>query len=219
MTTRLQIYNGALLLIGERHLASLTEARKPRYVLDKVWTDNGVQYCLEQGQWDFAIRAAKLTYDPDFASNWGYQRAFPKPTDYVNTAGVCQDEYLNIPLTRYKDEVNYWFADLDVIYVRYVSNHADYGMNLGRWPAAFTEYVKAHFAARIVRDMTNDAREIDKITHPDKGVEALARLTALSQNSQQNPTSFPAQGRWSRARRGSSGVGWDRGNPNALIGG
>ena len=73
MTSRLQIYNGALLLCEERFLSSLTEDREPRHLLDHVWNNGGVRYCLEQGQWRFAMRSVSLDYDtsvvPDLM-NW-----------------------------------------------------------------------------------------------------------------------------------------------------
>jgi hypothetical protein len=50
--------------------------------------------------------------------------AFAKPTDWVDTSAVCQDEYFRVPLLQYADEVGYWFADLDEIYVKYVSDGA-----------------------------------------------------------------------------------------------
>lgn len=81
MTTQLDIYNGALLHCGERFLASLTEQREPRRLLDRVWSSNGVKTCLEQGQWNFAMRTIQIDYDPSIAPSFGYARAFQKPND------------------------------------------------------------------------------------------------------------------------------------------
>ena len=140
-TDRLKIYNGALQIIGDRRLAGLSENVKARHELDAVWQDGGVQYCLEQAQWNFAMRTAMITYDPDVDPAFGYQHAFEKPTDWVNTSAVCQDEYYNVPLLQYADEVGWWFADITPIYVKFVSNGDDYGMNLAKWPYSFTEFV------------------------------------------------------------------------------
>ena len=43
MITRLQLYNSALLLLGERNLASLSENREPRRLLDHVWDTGASQ--------------------------------------------------------------------------------------------------------------------------------------------------------------------------------
>ena len=149
-TTRLLLYNGALLLCGEGELSSLSENREPRILLDHVWNDGGVRYCLEQAQWHFAMRASRFDYDASIVPDWGFQRAFAKPTDWVATSGVFQDEYMRTPLTQYADEIAYWWSDFDEIYVRYVSDHANYGGDFAKWPASFTDYVKAYFAGRIV---------------------------------------------------------------------
>ena len=57
MTDRLSLYNDALLLCGERALTSLSEDREPRRLLDQIWNSGGVNVCLAEGQWFFAMRA------------------------------------------------------------------------------------------------------------------------------------------------------------------
>jgi hypothetical protein len=139
MTTKLQLYNNALLLCGERALGSLTEEREPRRLLDQVYDTDGIKKCLEMGQWKFAMRTIQIDYDPDVSPTFGYQRAFDKPTDWVVTSSVCSDEYFRAPLLQYTDEAGYWYADLNTIYVRYVSDDAQYGKNIGSWPGSFLE--------------------------------------------------------------------------------
>jgi hypothetical protein len=116
-TDRLKIYNGALLICGERAIAALTDNNAPRRALDEVWNDGGVRYCIEQAQWKFAMCASKFTYDTSITPTWGYRRAFAKPSDWVLTSAVCTDEYFRSPLTQYSDEVGFWFADQDDLYI------------------------------------------------------------------------------------------------------
>src|SRR6185369_1444544 len=111
-------YNNALLDVGERALASVTEPREPRRLLDIAWDSGAVEWCLEQGQWNFAMRSSKLDYSPSVEPPFGYRRAFNKPTDWIRTAAVASDEYFRVPLLTYVDESSYWFSDLDTIYVR-----------------------------------------------------------------------------------------------------
>ncbi len=162
MTTQLTLYNDALLLCGERFLASLTEEREPRRLLDQVWSSGGVKACLELGQWNFAMCSIQIDYDPGMEPDFGYRRAFVKPDDWVLTSGVCSDEFFRCPLLRYWDEANYWYSDLDTIYVRYVSNDVAYGMNLNHWPQTFAEVVEAHFAAKIIKKLSNSESEEDR---------------------------------------------------------
>lgn len=214
-TSRLKIYNGALLLCGDKSLANLTENREPRYLLDEVWNDDGVRYCLEQAQWHFAMRASRLDYNPAITPDWGFQRAFDKPTDWVATSGVFYDEYMRSPLLQYADEVAYWFADVDEIYVKYVSDDASYGNDLAKWPASFTDYVKAYFAYRIVRKLPGGAEKVEDI----KKELGKTLVTAKNRAAMTQPATFPSRGTWAAARHAGRRAGrWDGGNPNSLIG-
>lgn len=200
MTDKLSVFNGALMLAGERFLASLTEEREPRRLLDRVWDSNGVKACLEMGQWNFAMRTVQIDYDTSLQPDFGYARAFEKPSDWVLTSALCSDEYFRQPLNRHKDEAGYWYADLDTLYVRYVSNHVAYGMDLNKWPESFREMVEEYFCSRVIKKLTNSQEEEER---------SLARLKkkvlhAKSRAAMTDPTSFPAQGGWSRARMGSS---------------
>jgi hypothetical protein len=221
-TTRLKIYNGALLIVGERSISALTDRVEPRFLLDNVWNDGGIRYCIEQAQWRFAMRATRQTYDPAVEPAFGYRRAFPKPTDWVATSAVCQDEFFNVPLTQYSDETSFWFADWDEIFVKYVSDHADYGSNLSLWPFSFTEYVKHYFAGKIVEKLPGKeslvARLLGAPGRPETGTVHGALITAKNRDAMAGPTTFPARGSWVRARFGSR-AGWnDGGNRGSLIG-
>lgn len=218
---RLKIYNGALLLCKSRALASLTENREPRYLLDQVWQDNGVRNCLQMGQWRFARRSAQLDYNPAIQPDWGPPRAFEKPTDWVSTSAVCSDEYLRNPLINYRDEAGFLFADLDTIYVTYISDDTAYGLNYALWPEAFTEFVKAYFASKVVGKLTNDEKLIERITLPRRGVLDKALLLAKNTDAQADPPKPLAQGTWSRARQGTGrarGPMGDGGSSGSLIG-
>jgi hypothetical protein len=206
MATKINLYNGALLLCGERFLASLTEEVEPRRLLDHAWDTGGVRAALEKGQWHFAMRTVLVDYDPGIAPDFGYARAFLKPTDWVLTSALCSDEYFNSPLTQYADEAGYWYSDLDVIYVRYVSDDSSYGGDLAHWPESFREYMEAYLACKIVKSLTADKDTIDEVEKEEK--ERLEH--AKSRAAMAAPTSFPARGAWSRSR--SRSTRGDRGN-------
>ncbi len=221
MTTRLELYNAALLICGERFLASLTEDREPRRLLDHVWDNDGVKHCLESGQWKFAMRAVLLDYDTSITPDFGYRRAFSKPTDWCCTSAVCVDEYFNTPLTQYVEETGYWFADYDELYIRYVSNDSSFGGDLSIWPSKFADYVAAHFAGKIILKLTSDKDKQRMILGDDfsgnrKGILAAARKEAKSLDAMSGPTTFPATGSWVSSRGGRSSR--DRGSRSNLIG-
>jgi hypothetical protein len=124
MATQLSVYQGALRLLGPHELATLTDDRPERYQLDNAWTD-AVAYMLLQGLWNFAIRTITVTESGTPIAGWDY--AFTKPSDYVRTVGK-------------------WYANVDTLYVRHVSNHASYGLNITGWPLSFTKALEAYLA-------------------------------------------------------------------------
>jgi hypothetical protein len=212
--SQLSLYNKALLLCGERSLASLAEEREPRRRLDEVWDGGGaVKTCLEQGQWNFAMRSVQIDYDSGVTPGFGYARAFEKPADWVLTSAVCADEFFRVPLLDYWDESGYMYADVDTIYVRYVSNNASYGLDMGKWPESFREYVEEFLCSKIIKAITEDDGA------EDRSLKRLRKklLTAKSRAAMAEPTQFPAQGGWSSARNGGA-YRRDCGNNGSLIG-
>ena len=209
--TQLSIYNEALLLCEERTLASLSESRKPRFLLDQVWNDNGLRDCLSEGQWTFATRSISVTYDPNIQPAFGYIHAFQQPADFVRTCGVASDGYFNSALSQFADENGYWWGDMDTMFVKFVSSDPSYGLDLTLWPEYFTRFVEAHFATKIVGPLTHDNNL--KMTLEKKREQTLD--SARSKNGINEPAGFFPRGQLSRARQGlyfgrpdRNGSGW-----------
>jgi hypothetical protein len=210
MTTKLGLYNGALRLCKERKLATITENRQPRHLLDDAWadgqTEGAVKRCLELGQWTFATRTQEIYASSSVEPDFGYRNAFDQPTDMVDIIALCSDQYLENPLTRYIDERHYWYADIDPIYVSYVSNDPSYGADLSLWPQSFADMVEAELARQICGSLTGaDNAYVEKI-YKDR------LIIAKSGDAMRKPTRFMPEGSWSAARRG----GW--GNRRGYVG-
>lgn len=215
MTDQLSLYNGALRVLGQRKLASLSEDSEPRHLLDDVWDEGGIDACLEEGLWNFATRTIRLDYNPAIEPDFGFQRAFDKPSDWIRTSGLAADGYFRIRLTdeQAKDEAGQWYADIDTIYARFVSNDNAYGNDLTLWPQSFINFVEAFFALKISPRIVKAAAtraELQKLY--DKML-----IKARSKDAMNEGTAFPPQGGWSSARRGSGGRS-DRGGRGNLIG-
>lgn len=198
--TKLGLFNGALRLCKERKLSSLTESREPRRLLDDAYGDGSttgaVTACLQMGQWTFAMRAAQLSYSPSIEPDFGYRRAFDQPTDLIRVSALCGDEYFTSPLTQYADERGYWYADLDTIYVRYVSSHASYGADLANWPESFAKLVEGYLAFEICGSLTG--ADPDFVTK----VYKQRKKDALSLDAMNKPAGFAPMGSWASARHG-----------------
>lgn len=210
---KLSIYNGALLFLGDRQLSALTDNVESRRLLDSVWDRDAIDTVLEHAQWNFAMRSAKYEYSPSISPSFGYSRAFEKPSDIVRVCAVCTDEFFNFPLLQYADEAGFWFADLDEIFVKIVSNDGSYGNDYSLWPPSFKRYVEAWLGCQIVWKLTqNQSKEEAK----KKECERLL-VKAKSQDAFNDPTRFMPPGRFRTARSGGWNRG-DRGNRGRLIG-
>jgi len=225
--SRLQIYNDALLLLGQRPIANLTVNEEGRRLLDQVWDGagqgtGGVDACLEQGQWKFATRASKFEYDTDITPEFGHQFAFAKPTDWMETVSVCTDEYFLAPLLNYSDENQFWLASVHPLYIKYISNDADYGKNLSLWPVSFREFVVAYFASRVVHKVAPGmaAYIIGDPTKPEqRGILQSRLLTAKNRDAWAGATKLMAPGSWVKSRQRYGNGNWrDGGSRASLIG-
>ncbi len=215
MTDKLSIYNGALTVLGERKLGSLTEDRPPRHKLDDVWDNDFVNRVLKKGQWNFAARSVKLTASTTATSDFGYQFVFEKPAaDFIRTMMVCYDEYFNQPITRYTDEAKVIFCDSEIIYLQYVSNDSQFGGDFSLWPEDFTEFAEHYMAYKV-------APRLVGIDISDTKLEAKQKrrlLDAKSGDAMESPAKFAPVGGWTRSRGGFRSGSGDRGNRSRLIG-
>ena len=211
-TSKINLYNAALFEIGDRKLVSLTENVESRRVLDEVY-DRVVEQCLSDASWNFAIRPIKIISDTGIAPNFGFTEIFAKPTDWLKTIGVSGDDRWTAPITQYHDDLNYWASDISPMYVRYVSNDASYGLDLTKWPQAFTRYVELSLAFRILPRLNQNKGDKERLMRDVK----LAKRAAMAQDTmnEAQPKFFPTSS-WTLARRSSGGG--DRGNRGSLIG-
>lgn len=210
MTTKLSVYNGALRNLGSRNLASLSENRESRRVLDTAWDGGFVDEILELGQWVFATRTVEISYDPSITTDFGYTYGFGKPDDFVRTAGVCQDELFQIPLLDYRDENGFWWSNLDTIYVSYISNDTSFGNDLSLWPQTFIDFAEKNLALKVCKRLTQS--DNDEVILQKKVEKALVKARSI--DAMADPVRFAPRGRWANARLGSQGQRYDtNGNP------
>lgn len=214
-TDRLALYNIALAALGDRSLDSLTEDREPRRLLDEIYTrgQGAVKFFLEQGLWNHAIRTSQIDNSPSVSTSFGFAYAFDFPTDFVRLVQISADEYFDDPLIRYEVEPNFIYADVTPIFLRYVSDHADYGNDLSLWPETFTLWAGHWLATQLGPRLIND-KDLQLLEKRTKRLLADAR----SKDAQQEPPRFPPISSWARARYGRYSGRRDRGSLNQLLG-
>lgn len=194
MATKLGVYNGCLRELGETRLENLSEAREPRFTLDEHFL-TGVRYCLEQGQWNFATRAIEVEADTNVEPTFGYDHAFEKPDDIVRIMGVSSEPTFQQPLEDYLEEGGYWYANVAPIYVRYVSDDDEYGLDLSEWPETFTLAVETWLASLIVGTVKQS--QSDKAALVKLATDRL--LDAASKDAQRSASKRMPVGSWNRS--------------------
>ena len=204
---KLAIYNGALRRLGEGPLAALTENRQPRRVLDGIWGGSNeiVRLALERGEWNFAIRTVEGVPSESVEPPFGFTLAYDKPDDFRRLAALSGDDRFTTTLmhTQYMDEAGYWFTDIDPIYIRYVSDDTDYGMNSGAWTEVFRDYLECDLAWGACEQITNGGSKRDRLERD----RAKALTAAKSHDAMQEGVKFPPRGAWATSRAGW-GNGW-----------
>jgi hypothetical protein len=197
MADRLTIYRGACRLLGQQRVASLTEEAPTRRALDDAWRPTG-DYLLARGLWNFAIRTVELTQDEDVEPLFGYDYAFSKPDDWIRTASISDDGTFVSGLTDFEDETNYWYADCDPLYVRYISSDDEYGWNVGEWRAPFAKAFEARLAFECGLPITGDkSNRNDMEGLAEKRLREAKTLDAVDERVRPTPT-----GRLVRSRGG-----------------
>jgi hypothetical protein len=214
MTTKLDLYRGAARALGERRIESLTENSPMRRELDDAWSNDAVKLCLSTGLWNFAMRAVKLDYSPSVEPEFGFRRAFDKPTDWVRTAGFGTGENFRGLPDGYNDEGGFWLSDSDEIYVRYISDDTSYGQDYSLWPANFTVYAQHWLALQVCERITQSEEKYQKIER------VMLRLYSKAANTDamDEPTRSLPSGSWVTARLSGSSWNRDLGSRTRLIG-
>jgi hypothetical protein len=209
--SKLRIYNQALGHLGERSLASLSEPREPRRVLDDYYSDV-VAHCLEMGNWKFALRDAAIDAHASVTPAFGFAKAFRKPIDCVRTCQVSANETFEPPLLRFTAESLgtmgvFWYADCDPLYVRYVSNHAAFGgLDLSRWTQLFEDYVALRLALLACPRISGAESRAESLRRQERKALAAAR----EHDAANSPPQFQPGGTWAMSRGAGNASRWNR---------
>jgi hypothetical protein len=125
----------------------------------------------------------------------------------VRTAAISDTPLLwpELGPNMFVDETTNWHADCDPLFVSYVSNDVQFGLNLGNWPQTFTTFVYLEMASRVAPHVSG----LD-----DNAQEALfkrkyrAMKDALSKDAMNGSSKRPPPGRLVSSRPGRFVRGW-----------
>lgn len=174
--TKLSQYNDALLALGERQLATLTDESEARRALDAAY-DGALDYCLSIVKPKWASVVKKIdTFTTD--ANMDFANVFSLPADYVAIVKPYSDPKLDEEVTRYILQGRKFATDHSILYLRYISNTASGVADFTAWSPTFLDFFTAYLANKICPRIKPDgqkdiaallstnltiAREFDKI--------------------------------------------------------
>lgn len=198
---QLATYNGALRRLGSTKLASLTEERKARRIMDDIW-ENGrsVRKCLARGDWNFALRAVKLDAETGIETEFGWSYAFQIPEDMVRLSALGRDEYFRTSLTgeEYAVEGDYFLTSDDELYVRFVSDDGSFGFDSGKWTPGFRDYLECYHAFHACEPITS-SRTLKADLYQEMR-DALGEAKTV--DAMEEGVKFRPSGSWVRSRSG-----------------
>ena len=199
--TQLSVFNDCATYLGERKFSSTSESRDVVRTLNQIWSKE-IDWCLENGYWNFAIRRQSISHSGSVTPAFGYANAFDKPSDWIRTFVVSDNDQLDPPLLRFRDEGGVFYADCDPLYIGFVSNDASYGGNLSLWPTSFQDFLALRLAFRACPRTTANENLLkaldDQLTK--------AKKKAMAVDSMNNPPQFMPPGTWVRSRGGTRSV-------------
>ena len=201
MATKLGLYRSAVLLIKQNAIGlATTDDDAFVNTLDLVY-DSALRFALAAGDWNQATRTVSIEASEDVEPAFGYSFAIPKPDDYAGRiVAISGNELFDPPLDRYDEEggmEGYIFCDVDPLYLRYVSNGVEFGLNLSTWLPSFERYFEYELAWRICGTLTNmSGSEKDEFRKEYK----RALRDAKSKDARNQGATMLPQGRLVQAR-------------------
>jgi hypothetical protein len=197
---KLRAYNGALTeVLGLRPIASLSEEREPRRVMDAVWAGGAVvTYGLERGDWNFATRAMELAPSASVEPQFGFRYAYPKPNDFARLTTISADPYFRPALSasQYSLESSYILTDYQKLYIKVVSKDDEYGFDSSKWSEGFFEYLKGRMAFLTAERLTQSTSKL----RDAKALMDEALVNAKSNDAMEEGWKALPSGSWSRSR-------------------
>jgi hypothetical protein len=204
MADKLSVYNEALRYMSQRSLASLTEEGKARRALDREY-NNAIDDVLADSLWNFAMKTVEISADTDLDPVFGFQNAFTRPDDFVRLVNISDNEAADTDLPRFDVDKDNWYADVEKIYVKYISNDSAYGYSINDWPRPFASAVAATLAAHTCYEITGDKSiRNDCIVIARDKLSAASRLDAMEERVKFSPMGSWAQSRLSGRRSAST---------------
>ena len=172
----IEIYNGALRLIGLPEIVSDGDDSNRRVALDYALgaSFEAVDACIEAARPRFASVVDEITSSSP-GTEHGYTNVFTLPANYMSLIALYQDSLMDEPISRYFIEGRTIATNYSTIYVRMLRNDS----TNSEWTPAFKRLVSAYLAKEVAPQLLN----------PDPGADpSVFSAQSVSRNQAINRT-------------------------------
>lgn len=177
-SSNVEICNGALGLIGDDPITSLTEGSK-RANLCNSFYPLSLDAVLRLHPWNFAVKRVSLAPKTQ-APAYGYSAAFAMPSDLVRLLEVTD-------ITDYKVEGRDIVADESQLDIRYIARIADVTL----YDALFVETLQAYMAWKMAYPLTKSNTTAQAMFTTFKALLPWARNIDAQEEPQDTLGDFP----------------------------
>lgn len=193
MASKLEVFNGALLLIEEPPLTSADENNNAGRTIRSMY-ESSVRACLENGAWNFSVTRVQLQQVlPAPAYHYSYYYGLPADNLRIlslHDTADDRDGYID-----WREERGKIASSASALYLRYVSRNLL--EMVGNWPQVFADYVSGDLALRVGPRLKSSGFDY-RIA---KAEFERREGNALAFDAQNAPPKRWNQGRWVRAGR------------------
>lgn len=175
----LEIYNGAVRLMGLPEIVSNADDSMNRVALDYALgaSFEAVDACIEAARPRFASVVDEITSSAP-GTEHGYTNVFTLPSNYMSLIALYQDNLMDQPISRYFIEGRTIATNYSTIYVRMLRNDS----TNSEWTPAFKRLVSAYLAKEVAPQLLRMEPGAGEQSSPYSTKSALAvdlaRITA-----------------------------------------
>ncbi len=149
MTTKIEIYNGALGKIGVGEITSLTEDSEQRIKLDSQY-DTALEATLESFFWRFAQKRVQLAKDSS-SPEFGFENQFILPADCIKIKEPWA-ESTDPDSIVWEEEGEFILSDEEDFYMIYTFRQE----NVGKFTPLFSEALEYKLASLVAMPLKNN---------------------------------------------------------------
>lgn len=218
MATKLDIWNKALLFLGQSALTSEADNEERRFILERAWP-LVIDDALARGDWRFATKTVELAEDEAATASPGFFAVFPLPSDWVRTIAISFtelfDEYsydFDRGYQEYILEGQAYHSKESSFFLRYISRDYLTDDNVQNYPPTYVEYLASQLAY-VTCDLITQSTTLRQLLER----ETDNRLRKAKSNDARNVKETQIRpGKWIKSRL--SGGRFGRGGPSDLPG-